>query len=83
MTDCNVKLASNCVWVGNVCPEISVDDFTKEFEVFGKITLVRMFPRSKCAFVTFETPEQALASKALEGKTLGSMDLTLNVNSVC
>ena len=73
------EIPSQCVWVGNVSPELTKEEFQAEFEKCGEVRLIRMFPRSKCAFVTFATPEAALASLALEGKLLGSMCLTLNV----
>lgn len=65
-----------------MCPEISEEDFEAEFRKFGNVKLIRMFPRSRCAFVTFETPEQALASQSLEDNMLGTMRLTLNVGRV-
>lgn len=70
---------SPCVWVGNVSPDISEADFRAEFERFGTVLLVRMFPRSKCAFVTYKKPQHALDSLSLEGKLIGSMRLTLNL----
>ncbi len=33
--------------------------------------LVRLFPKSKCAFVTFKNPQQALSSLKLEGSAVG------------
>ena len=78
----NATPASCCVWVGNVCPEISEEEFANEFRKFGTVKLVRMFPSSRCAFVTFETPEQAIASQQLEDTMLGTMKLTLNVGRV-
>jgi hypothetical protein len=56
--------------------------FRKVFDQFGDVLLVRMFPKSKCAFITYKNPQQALASLKLEGSRLGSMDLTLNVGKV-
>eukprot|EP00457_Paulinella_chromatophora_P006594 gb/GEZN01006613.1/.p1 GENE.gb/GEZN01006613.1/~~gb/GEZN01006613.1/.p1 ORF type:complete len:522 (-),score=31.45 gb/GEZN01006613.1/:73-1557(-) len=71
--------ASNCVWVGNVSPELSEDDFKKVFEEYGRVVLLRMFPRSKCAFITFQSSASALASLQLEGKLVAKMCLTLNI----
>ncbi len=67
------------MWVGNVASDVSKQDFRAVFEQYGQVTLIRMFPRSKCAFVTFQKSKSALGSLELEGKQLGSMCLTLNV----
>lgn len=73
------EMPSSCVWVGNVSPNLPHDEFQKAFDVFGEVILVRMFPSSKCAFVTFKERAAALKSLALEGKPLADMNLTLNI----
>ncbi len=73
------EVPSQCVWVGNVASDVSKQDFRAVFEQYGQVTLIRMFPRSKCAFVTYQKSKSALSSLELEGKQLGSMCLTLNV----
>lgn len=72
-------LPSPCVWVGNCCSSVAPDEFRKEFEKFGEVVLVRLFPRSKCAFVTMRTSQQAINALKMEGKQMGSMNLTLNI----
>jgi RNA recognition motif-containing protein len=62
-----------------VCPSVSQEELHKEFQAYGDVILVRMFPRSKCCFITFRTPAMAIAALALQGKTMGTMTLTLNV----
>ncbi len=76
------EVASQCLWVGNVDPEISEADFKLVFEKYGPVQLIRLFPRSKCAFVTFQKPSHAIKALEMEGKQLGSMMLTLNVGKV-
>jgi len=80
-TDGHSSIPSQCVWVGNVAPEVTEEVFRKEFDIFGTVTQLRMFKKSRCAFVTFQTAKEAKDSLALEGKQLGSMKLTLNVGS--
>ncbi|CEP02878.1 hypothetical protein PBRA_002846 [Plasmodiophora brassicae] len=73
-------IPSSCIWVGNVCPKVTEAEFRSEFSRFGPIRLLRMFPKSKCAFITYETSDQALAAQAaMENTMMGSMALTLNV----
>ena len=76
------EVASQCLWVGNVDPEISQTEFKAVFEKYGPVQLIRLFPRSKCAFVTFQKPSHAIKALEMEGKQLGSMNLTLNVGKV-
>src|SRR5205814_2940283 len=45
----------------------------------ASVFVICRFPRSKCAFVTYQKSKSALAALELEGKQLGSMCLTLNV----
>lgn len=56
-------IPSSCIWVGNVCPKVTEAEFRSEFSRFGPIRLLRMFPKSKCAFITYETSDQALAAQ--------------------
>jgi RNA recognition motif-containing protein len=71
-----------CVWVGNVAEDVKEDEFRHEFEAFGQVDVVRLFRKSKCAFVTFHSSDAAVKSLALEGKQMGSLKLTLNVAKV-
>lgn len=83
--DANVKqidqsnIPSSTVWVGNVCRKVTKEEFQTVFSEFGPVVLIRLFRRSKCAFVTFRYARDAVRSLKLEGSQLGSMDLTLNV----
>jgi RNA recognition motif-containing protein len=70
---------SPCLWVGNVCASLTDADLTKAFSAFGSIVDVRRFASSNCAFITFESVECAVSALALEGTTLGSMRITLNI----
>jgi RNA recognition motif-containing protein len=70
---------SSCVWVGNVDSVIPEEEFTRLMAQYGTVKSVRLLPKSKCAFVTYQDPASALSSLALEGYTLGLLKLTLNV----
>lgn len=73
------NIPSSTVWVGNVCRKVTKEEFQDVFQRFGPVVLIRLFRRSKCAFVTFRYARDAVKSLELEGEQLGSMDLTLNV----
>jgi hypothetical protein len=45
---------SSCVWVGNVDAMVPEDEFRLLLEQFGSVKSIRMLPKSKCAFVTFQ-----------------------------
>ena len=70
---------SSCVWAGNVCPTLTDGEVRAAFEPFGEIIDSRRFSTSNCAFITYRTIDSARAALVLEGTTLGTMTLTLNI----
>jgi RNA recognition motif-containing protein len=63
-----------------VCKTVSPEEFKSLFQNVGDIKQLRMFPTSKCAFVTFGRTEDAVAAESkYQGTRLGTMDLKINV----
>jgi RNA recognition motif-containing protein len=71
---------SSTLWVGNVCQTISPTEFRNSFEQCGEIKQVRMFPGSKCAFITYARPEDAItAEKKWQGQKLGTLEMKISI----
>jgi len=70
---------STALWIGNVSEQVTEEELRAEFEQYGKIESIRLIRNKTCAFVNFNSIEEASAAlHALQGKKLGNMAIKIN-----
>ncbi|KAL0088011.1 armadillo-type protein, partial [Phycomyces blakesleeanus] len=58
-----VQIPTRSLWLGNIDPSITTADLTCLFTPCGPIDSIRILPDRECAFVNFESLEDALRAK--------------------
>jgi len=70
---------SRALWIGNIGETVTEFDLQTEFSKFGEIESIRLLRHKTCAFVNFNTAEEAsLALQQLQGKLIGSKPIKIN-----
>jgi len=71
---------SNTLWVGDVDPDVSNQEFLKPFEEIGPVLRLRRFPSNRYAFVIYEKGTDALvAEMKLQGTKIGAFGIRLEI----
>ena len=57
------QIPSRSLWIGNLPANISSTDLMQIFNVYGGIESLRLLPERECAFVNYNTVEEAVAAR--------------------
>jgi protein JSN1 len=70
---------SRSLWIGNVTPLLDENALRETFGHFGNIETVRVLLPKNCAFITYQTVDEATAAKQMMDKQkLGDTQIRVN-----